>query len=139
MTSKFISKLISHLFANDSEIPVSNVIQEVQVLLQTGFCKNNGTGLDAYVPDIYSQETYRRIYQSNFYPVGYEDFWRDAPYNLTFYPPNMNNQWGRKYAIRFREKMDYRNPDSPPRYSRCRMPEHNRKNYNNSSSSNVIF
>ncbi|KAI5683860.1 hypothetical protein M9H77_05088 [Catharanthus roseus] len=34
MTTKFISKLISHLVANDPEISVSNVIQEVQVLLQ---------------------------------------------------------------------------------------------------------
>ncbi|KAI5680289.1 hypothetical protein M9H77_01516 [Catharanthus roseus] len=33
--SKFISKLISHLVANDPEISVSNFIQEVQVLLQT--------------------------------------------------------------------------------------------------------
>ncbi|KAI5666164.1 hypothetical protein M9H77_16017 [Catharanthus roseus] len=59
-------------------------------------CKDNGTRPDAYVPDIYSRETYRRTYQSNFYPVGHEDFWRDAPYNLTFYTPNMNNQRGRK-------------------------------------------
>ncbi|KAI5676386.1 hypothetical protein M9H77_07336 [Catharanthus roseus] len=36
MTSKFIAKLISHLVANDPEILVSNVIQEVQILLQTG-------------------------------------------------------------------------------------------------------
>ncbi|KAI5678522.1 hypothetical protein M9H77_09472 [Catharanthus roseus] len=36
MTSKFISKLISHLVANDPEIPVSNIIQKVQVLLQMG-------------------------------------------------------------------------------------------------------
>ncbi|KAI5683324.1 hypothetical protein M9H77_04552 [Catharanthus roseus] len=36
MTLKFISKLTSHLVANDLEILVSNVIQEVQVLLQTG-------------------------------------------------------------------------------------------------------
>ncbi|KAI5668355.1 hypothetical protein M9H77_18208 [Catharanthus roseus] len=35
MTSKSISKLISHLVANDPEIPISNVIQEVQVLVQT--------------------------------------------------------------------------------------------------------
>ncbi|KAI5658627.1 hypothetical protein M9H77_27420 [Catharanthus roseus] len=58
--------------------------------------RENGTRPYAYVPDIYSRETYRRTYQSNFYPVGHEDFWRDAPYNLTFYPPNMNNQRGRK-------------------------------------------
>ncbi|KAI5662236.1 hypothetical protein M9H77_21559 [Catharanthus roseus] len=36
MTLKFISKLISHLIANDPKIPVSKVIQEVQVLLQMG-------------------------------------------------------------------------------------------------------
>ncbi|KAI5663011.1 hypothetical protein M9H77_22334 [Catharanthus roseus] len=36
MTSKFISKPISHLVANDPEILVSNVIQVVQVLLQMG-------------------------------------------------------------------------------------------------------
>ncbi|KAI5669346.1 hypothetical protein M9H77_19199 [Catharanthus roseus] len=36
MTSKFVSKLISHFAANDPGIPVSNVIQEVQVRLQTG-------------------------------------------------------------------------------------------------------
>ncbi|KAI5652536.1 hypothetical protein M9H77_29723 [Catharanthus roseus] len=36
LSSKFISMLISHLVANDPEIPVSNIIQEVQVLFQTG-------------------------------------------------------------------------------------------------------
>ncbi|KAI5652786.1 hypothetical protein M9H77_29973 [Catharanthus roseus] len=36
MSSKFISRSISHLVANDSEIPVSNVIQEVQVIFQIG-------------------------------------------------------------------------------------------------------
>ncbi|KAI5648059.1 hypothetical protein M9H77_34064 [Catharanthus roseus] len=137
MTSNFISKLISHLVANDPEIPVSNVIQEVQVLLQTGFCKDNGTRTYAYVPNIYLKQTYRRTYQSNFYPVAHEDFWRDAPYNLTFYPPNMNDQRGQKQGSRFRREMDYRNRGSPPRCSRCRMPRHNRKNYNNLSSSNV--
>ncbi|KAI5683111.1 hypothetical protein M9H77_04339 [Catharanthus roseus] len=34
---KAFSKLISHLVANDSEILVSNVIQEMQVLLLTGY------------------------------------------------------------------------------------------------------
>ncbi|KAI5672714.1 hypothetical protein M9H77_13078 [Catharanthus roseus] len=37
MTSKFISKVLSHLVANDPDISVSNIIQEVQVLLQIGF------------------------------------------------------------------------------------------------------
>ncbi|KAI5682868.1 hypothetical protein M9H77_04096 [Catharanthus roseus] len=36
LSSKFISMSISHLVANDPEIPVSNIIQEVQVLFQTG-------------------------------------------------------------------------------------------------------
>ncbi|KAI5668490.1 hypothetical protein M9H77_18343 [Catharanthus roseus] len=58
-------------------------------------CKDNGTRPDAYVSDIYSRETYSRTYQSNFYPVAHDDFWRDAPYNLTFYPLNMNNEQGR--------------------------------------------
>ncbi|KAI5657518.1 hypothetical protein M9H77_26311 [Catharanthus roseus] len=151
MTSKFVSKLISHLVANDPEIPVSNIIQEVQVKLQMGCTykrawyaqkfaikrrphsynvqptrscgkwrkytlpcshalavfRDNGTRPDAYMLDIYSRDTYRRTYQSNFYLVGHEDFWRDAPYNLTFYPPNMNNQQGRKQDTRFQGEMDY--------------------------------
>ncbi|KAI5673754.1 hypothetical protein M9H77_14118 [Catharanthus roseus] len=36
LSSKFISMSISHLVANDPEIPISNIIQEVQVLFQTG-------------------------------------------------------------------------------------------------------
>ncbi|KAI5675788.1 hypothetical protein M9H77_06738 [Catharanthus roseus] len=36
MFSKFISRSILHLVANDPEIPVSNVTQDVQVLFQTG-------------------------------------------------------------------------------------------------------
>ncbi|KAI5662809.1 hypothetical protein M9H77_22132 [Catharanthus roseus] len=35
LSSKFISMFISRLVANDPEIPVSNIIQEVQVLFQT--------------------------------------------------------------------------------------------------------
>ncbi|KAI5648820.1 hypothetical protein M9H77_34825 [Catharanthus roseus] len=34
LSSKFISMSISHLVAKDPEIPVSNIIQEVQVLFQ---------------------------------------------------------------------------------------------------------
>ncbi|KAI5650436.1 hypothetical protein M9H77_36441 [Catharanthus roseus] len=100
-------------------------------------CKENCTRTYIYVMDIYSRETYRRTYQSNFHPVGHENFWRDTPYNLTFHPPNMNNERGKKQGIRFRGKMDYRNLDSPPRCGRCCMPGHNRKNYNNPGSSNV--
>ncbi|KAI5682551.1 hypothetical protein M9H77_03779 [Catharanthus roseus] len=36
LSSKFISMSTSHLVANDPEIPVSNIIQEMQVLFQTG-------------------------------------------------------------------------------------------------------
>ncbi|KAI5677024.1 hypothetical protein M9H77_07974 [Catharanthus roseus] len=100
-------------------------------------CRDNGARPDTYVSDIYSWETYRRTYQSNFYPFGHKNFWRDDPYNLAFYPSNMNNQRGRKQGTRLRGKIDYPNPDFPLRCSRCRMPEHNRKNYNNLSSSNV--
>ncbi|KAI5678005.1 hypothetical protein M9H77_08955 [Catharanthus roseus] len=34
--SKFISMSISYLVANDPEIPISNIIQKVQLLFQTG-------------------------------------------------------------------------------------------------------
>ncbi|KAI5662470.1 hypothetical protein M9H77_21793 [Catharanthus roseus] len=37
-------------------------------------CRENGTRLDAYVSDIYWQETYKRTYQSNFYLVGFRVF-----------------------------------------------------------------
>ncbi|KAI5654488.1 hypothetical protein M9H77_31675 [Catharanthus roseus] len=100
-------------------------------------CRENGTRADTYMSDIYSRETYKRTYQLNFHSVFNENFWRDVPYNLTFHPPNMNNERGRKQRTRFRGKIDYRNPDSPPRCGRCRMPGHNRKNCNNPSSNNV--
>ncbi|KAI5680566.1 hypothetical protein M9H77_01793 [Catharanthus roseus] len=100
-------------------------------------CRENGSRTDAYVPEIYSRQTYIKTYQANFYPVLSENFWRDVPFNLTFYPPNMKKERGRKKGKRFQGKMDYRNPDSPPRCGRCRMPRHNRKNCNNPGSSNV--
>ncbi|KAI5666080.1 hypothetical protein M9H77_15933 [Catharanthus roseus] len=119
MSSKFISMSISHLVANDPEIAVSNPIKEVQVLFQMGCiykraccgkwktyilpCSNalavyreNGTRADTYVSEIYSRQTYKRTYQVNFHPVFSENFWRDVPYNLIFYPPNMNKERGRK-------------------------------------------
>ncbi|KAI5671032.1 hypothetical protein M9H77_11396 [Catharanthus roseus] len=100
-------------------------------------CRENGSRTDTYVPEIYSQQTYRRTYQANFHPVLSENFWKDVPFNLTFYPPNMKNEQGRKQGKRFRGKIDYRNPDSPPRCGRCRMLGHNRKNCNNPEPSNV--
>ncbi|KAI5672527.1 hypothetical protein M9H77_12891 [Catharanthus roseus] len=93
-------------------------------------CRENGLREDTYVPEIYSRQTYRRIYQANFHPVLSENFWRDVPFNLTFYPPNMKNERGRKQDKRFQGKMDYWNPDSPPKCDRCCMSRHNRKNYN---------
>ncbi|KAI5662197.1 hypothetical protein M9H77_21520 [Catharanthus roseus] len=141
MTSKFISKLLLHLVANDPKIPVLNTgctykrarytrkfaiekrphSYNVQPTRSCGkwreytlpcshalaVCKDNCTRPDAYMPDIYSRETNRKTYQSNFYPVGHEDFWKDAPCNLTFYSSNMNNQRGKKEGTRFRGEMNY--------------------------------
>ncbi|KAI5648604.1 hypothetical protein M9H77_34609 [Catharanthus roseus] len=142
MSSKFISMSISHLVANDPEIPVSNVVQEVQVLFQTVVV--NGKHIHClvlmllqFVENMVREQILIRTYQSNFYSVLNENFWRDVPYNLIFHLPNMNNEQGRKQGIRFQGEMDYRNSDSPPRYGRCCMPGHNGKNCNNPSSSNV--
>ncbi|KAI5650191.1 hypothetical protein M9H77_36196 [Catharanthus roseus] len=66
-------------------------------------CRENG--MRAY--------TYLRTYQDNFHPVFSENFWRDVPYNLTFYPSNMNKERGRKHDMQFQGEMDYRNLDSP--------------------------
>ncbi|KAI5680875.1 hypothetical protein M9H77_02102 [Catharanthus roseus] len=59
-------------------------------------CRENGSRTDTYVPEIYSRQTYRRTYQVNFHLVLSENFWRDVPFNLTFYPPNMKKERGRK-------------------------------------------
>ncbi|KAI5659276.1 hypothetical protein M9H77_28069 [Catharanthus roseus] len=79
------------------------------------YCRETATRADTYVPGIYSRERYKRTYQVNFHLILNENYYRDVPYNLTFYPPNMNKEWGRKQGTRFQEEMDYRNPDSPPR------------------------
>ncbi|KAI5669534.1 hypothetical protein M9H77_19387 [Catharanthus roseus] len=100
-------------------------------------CRENGSRADTYVPEIYSRKTYRRTYQANFHPVLSENFYRDVPFNLTFYPPNLKKERGRKHGKRFQGEIDYRNPDSPSRCGRCRMPGHNRKNCNNPGPSNV--
>ncbi|KAI5681784.1 hypothetical protein M9H77_03012 [Catharanthus roseus] len=55
-------------------------------------CRENGSRTDAYVPEIYSRQTYIKTYQVNFHPVLSENFWRDVPFNLTFYPPNMKKE-----------------------------------------------
>ncbi|KAI5675769.1 hypothetical protein M9H77_06719 [Catharanthus roseus] len=85
-----------------------------------------------YIRDKRTEELTKRIFL-----VLSENFWRDVLFNLTFYPPNMKKERDRKQGKRFQGKMDYRNPDSPPRCGRCRMPGHNRKNYNNPGPSNV--
>ncbi|KAI5662736.1 hypothetical protein M9H77_22059 [Catharanthus roseus] len=100
-------------------------------------CRENGTRADTYVLKIYSRQTYRRTYQKNFHPVLSENFWKEFSYNLTFYPPNMNKERGRKQGTRFQGEIDYKNPDSPRRCGRCRMPGYNRKHCNNPDSSNV--
>ncbi|KAI5659010.1 hypothetical protein M9H77_27803 [Catharanthus roseus] len=111
-----------------------NVGREYWVLKM---CRENGSRTDVYVPEIYSRQTYRKTYQSNFHPVLSEYFWRDVPFSLTFYPPNMKKERDRKQGKRFQGEIDYRNPDSPPRRGRCRIPGHNRKNCNNPVLSNV--
>ncbi|KAI5659144.1 hypothetical protein M9H77_27937 [Catharanthus roseus] len=61
----------------------------------------NGSRTDTYVPEIYSRQTYKRTYQANFHPVLSENFWRDVPFNSTFYLPNMKKKRGRKQDKRF--------------------------------------
>ncbi|KAI5665945.1 hypothetical protein M9H77_15798 [Catharanthus roseus] len=96
------------LKSRDHKVTTYNLregIYMVKFLIRVDVCRENDTRANTYVSDIYSQEMYRKTYQSNFYPVGHEDFWRDAPYNLTFHPPNMNNEPGRKHDTRFGRKL----------------------------------
>ncbi|KAI5659052.1 hypothetical protein M9H77_27845 [Catharanthus roseus] len=67
-------------------------------------CRENRSRTDAYVLEIYSRQMYRKTYQENFHPVLSENFLRDVPFNLTFYPPNMKNERGRNKASDFRGK-----------------------------------
>ncbi|KAI5682683.1 hypothetical protein M9H77_03911 [Catharanthus roseus] len=67
-------------------------------------CRENRSRTDTYVPEIYSRQTYKRNYQANFHPVLSENFWRDVPFSLTFYPPKMKNERGRKQGKRFQGK-----------------------------------
>ncbi|KAI5661802.1 hypothetical protein M9H77_21125 [Catharanthus roseus] len=75
-----------------------SVGREYQVLKM---CRENGPRIDTYVPEIYLRQTYRRTYQANFHPVLSENFWRDVLFNLTFYPPNMKKELGRKQGKQF--------------------------------------
>ncbi|KAI5664908.1 hypothetical protein M9H77_24231 [Catharanthus roseus] len=79
-------------------------IYMVRSPIQVSVYRENGTRTDTYVPEIYSRQTYRRSYQANFHPVLSENFWRDVPFNLTFYPPNMKKERGRKQDKRFQGK-----------------------------------
>ncbi|KAI5683185.1 hypothetical protein M9H77_04413 [Catharanthus roseus] len=97
------------LKSRDHKVTTYNPREEIYMLkspicVDGTVCRENGTRADTYVLDIYSRETYKRTYQSKFHPVGHENFVRDAPYNLTFHPPNMNNERGRKHGTRFRGK-----------------------------------
>ncbi|KAI5674282.1 hypothetical protein M9H77_14646 [Catharanthus roseus] len=84
-------------------------------------CRENGSITDTYVPEIYSRQTYRRTYQPNFHQVLSANFWKDVPFNLTSYPPNIKKERGRKQGKQFQEEMDYRNPNSPPKCGRCHV------------------
>ncbi|KAI5682259.1 hypothetical protein M9H77_03487 [Catharanthus roseus] len=86
-----------------------------------------------YIRDKRTEELTKR----NFHLVLSENFWRDVPFNLIFYPPNMKNERDRKQGKRFQGEIDYRNLDSLPKCGRCRMSGHNRKNCNNPGPSNV--
>ncbi|KAI5680635.1 hypothetical protein M9H77_01862 [Catharanthus roseus] len=79
-------------------------IYMVKSPIQVSVCRENGSRADTYVPEIYSLQMYRRTYQTNFHPVLSEIFWRDVPFNLTFYPPNMKKEWGMKQGKRFQGK-----------------------------------
>ncbi|KAI5678190.1 hypothetical protein M9H77_09140 [Catharanthus roseus] len=70
-------------------------------------CRENGSRANTYVPEIYSRQKYRRTYQANFHLVLSENFWRDVPFNLTFYPPKMKKERGWKQDKRFQGEMDY--------------------------------
>ncbi|KAI5661854.1 hypothetical protein M9H77_21177 [Catharanthus roseus] len=99
---------ISHLVANDPEIPVFRTsfkkyryYFKLAVLASGHVCRENRSRTDTYVSEIYSQQKYRRTYQANFHPVLSENFWRDVPFNLTFYLSNMKKERGRKQGKRF--------------------------------------
>ncbi|KAI5661318.1 hypothetical protein M9H77_20641 [Catharanthus roseus] len=67
-------------------------------------CRENESRADTYVTKIYSRQTYRITYQANFHPVLSENFWRDVPFNLTFYPSNMKKERDKKQDKRFQRK-----------------------------------
>ncbi|KAI5647916.1 hypothetical protein M9H77_33921 [Catharanthus roseus] len=94
------SGTIQLLYWNDSMTGIQlgmRFVDKVQAISRfISVFRENGSRAYAYVPEIYSRQTYRRTYQANFHPVLSENFWRDVPFNLTFYPPNMKKERDRK-------------------------------------------
>ncbi|KAI5678837.1 hypothetical protein M9H77_09787 [Catharanthus roseus] len=54
-------------------------ISMVKSQIRVSVYRENGSRADTYVPEIYSRQTYRRTYQTNFHPVLSENFSRDVP------------------------------------------------------------
>ncbi|KAI5654956.1 hypothetical protein M9H77_32143 [Catharanthus roseus] len=105
----FVDKVqtISAVFANDPEIPVSNIIQEVQVFcigfkpedcIQIFASQNKQSPCEKWqtytltCSHVLTVCRENRTYQANFHPILSDNFWRDVPFNLTFYPPNMKKE-----------------------------------------------
>ncbi|KAI5682628.1 hypothetical protein M9H77_03856 [Catharanthus roseus] len=54
---------------------ISNNIYTLQMNNKSWtFCRESGTRVDTYVPDIYLRETYRKTYEANFHPVLNENY-----------------------------------------------------------------
>ncbi|KAI5655085.1 hypothetical protein M9H77_32272 [Catharanthus roseus] len=49
-------------------------IYMVKSPIRISVCRENGSRTDTYVSEIYSRQTYRRTYQTNFHPVLSENF-----------------------------------------------------------------
>ncbi|KAI5658877.1 hypothetical protein M9H77_27670 [Catharanthus roseus] len=88
-------------------------IYMVKSPIRVSVCRENGSRTDTYVPEIYSRQTYRRTYQVNLHPVLSENFWRDVPFNLTFYPPNMKRNGVGNRASDFRGEWIIKNQILP--------------------------
>ncbi|KAI5664998.1 hypothetical protein M9H77_24321 [Catharanthus roseus] len=111
LSTKSTSISISHLVANDNEIHVSSIIQKVQLrkianiyiafflmFLQCVEKMVNSRHLCA--GDIFATNVQKNL-PSEFSLVLSENFWRDVPFNLIFYPPNMKNERDMKQSKRF--------------------------------------
>lgn len=76
--------------------------------------KENGRRSDSLVPDIYSRDTYRKTYKSNFYLIVRKEFCRVAPYILTCYLLNMKTLQGQNQIQGFRQILLQRCTNSGP-------------------------